>query len=430
MTISTPLLHPVALAIVVAAVSGPVAAQQPDIDLEIRRGVAKVAIAVPEPVAARGAGDVAGEIWRTLRDDLEFTGLFQLIDPHLYGNVPATTPPLHDDWLAIGADTVVLTEASVAAGRIDLKAYLYDNESKTRLFATRYGGGTDIARRVAHQLADDLVKHFTGKPGIALTSIAFVSRHGEGKEIYLMDYDGARVRRVTTSGTLNLGPVWAPSGDELAFVSWRGRQPAVYSMNREGKLLPLGTLGGELSSAPDWSKDGRRLVYSSNYHGNTEIYILDRGTGQNRRLTHNPAIDTSPAFSPNGREIAFTTDRGGSPQIHVMDAEGLNARRVSWDGDYADSAAWSPDGSQLAFSTRIDGRFEVVVLDVASGKTTRLTRGQGHNEDPRWSPDGRHLVFSSSREGAYQVFTMRADGSNPRKLTRGPESYTPDWSPR
>ena len=40
-----------------------------------------------------------------------------------------------------------------------------------------------------------------------------------------MDYDGRRVRRLTTTGTINLSPTWSPDGNELAFTSWRGRQP-------------------------------------------------------------------------------------------------------------------------------------------------------------------------------------------------------------
>lgn len=388
----------------------------------------RIKIAVPD--APPPAGPAGAEIAQTVRDDLEFSGYFDVVDPGLYRLVAASSAAEErfEDWISIGADALVRIAVDVDGSRVDLQARLYDNAGGNLLFARRYGGKTELQRLVAHQLADDLVRHYTGRPGVAMSRIAFSSRHGEGKEIYLMDYDGQRIRRLTTTTTINITPVWSPRGDELAYVSWRGRQPGVYVMSAEGELGHLSTVGGELSAAPDWSPDGRKLVYSADVAGNSEIYVLDRATGRNARLTHHPAIDTAPAYSPTGREIAFTSDRSGSPQIYLMDAEGLNVRRVSWSGSYNDSAAWSPNGARLAYASRIDGRFDIVLLDLSSDRVTRLTWGEGNSENPRWAPDGAHIVFASDRAGTYDIYTMRADGSDVRRLTRGGNCYSPDWS--
>ena len=393
-------------------------------------GFTPIKIAIPDATTTAGYTATTTELVETIRQDLVFSPFFDLVDPSLYQLVPVAPDGAlrHEDWLAIGADAVVQIRVPFQEDRIDLEARLYDNESSTELFARRYGGKIELLRRVAHQLADDLVRHYTGRPGIAMTRIAFVSAYKGHKEIYLMDYDGRRIRRLTTSATINLSPVWSPNGDELAYGSWRGRQPGVYVMSSEGKLGVLKTIGGELSAAPDWAPDGQQLAYASDVDGNSEIYVLDRRTSRNRRLTHNRAIDTAPAFSPNGREIAFTSDRSGSPQVYLMDAEGLNVRRVSWEGSYNDSPAWAPRGDSLAYASRIEGRFQIVALDLASGRVRRLTRGRGNHENPRWSPDGRHLVFASDRAGSYDIYTMRADGSQVHRLTRGGDSFTPDWS--
>ena len=401
-------------------------------------GFTAIKIAVPSPSGDADPDDLGLEVADTIRDDLDFSGLFDVVDPALYSLVAdaadgAAPPgpeetPRHEDWISIGADALLTLKARVGTDRIDVEARLYDNPSSSLLFARRYGGGLALVRRVAHQIADDLIRHYTGEAGVAMTRIAFVSKHGDGKEIYLMDYDGRRVRRLTSTGTINLSPAWSPDGDELAFVSWRGRQPGVYLMSAEGQLRELRTVGGELSAAPDWSPDGERMAYSSDVDGNTEIYVLDRSQGRNRRLTYNQAIDTAPAFSPNGREIAFTSDRTGSPQVYLMDSEGLNVRRISWGGSYNDSAAWSPRGDRMAYVSRVEGRFQIVVTDLASERTVRLTSGPFDNENPRWSPDGRHLVFASNRAGSYDIYTMRADGTDVRRLTRGGDSFTPDWS--
>jgi TolB protein len=418
--------------LVLALLPVPIAAQtDTDISGDITgTSFTRIKIAAPAPGAEPTDAGTAAELVQVLRDDLEFSGFFDVVDPTLYRLVPPSTPeePHHEDWISIGADSLVQTHVRRTDDRVDVEARLYDNASGTVLFARRYGGRASLLRRVAHQVSDDLVLHYTGRPGVALTRIAFVSNHGEGKEIYLADYDGKRVRRLTTTNTINLSPVWSADGEELAFVSWRGRQPGVYLMSSEGKLRELKTVGGELSAAPDWSPDGTRLVYSSDVDGNTELYVLDRARGRNRRLTYNAAIDTAPAFSPNGREIAFTSDRTGVPQIYIMDADGLNTRRISWGGNYNDSAAWSPRGDRMAYVSRIERNFHIVVMDLATERVVRLTSGPTNNENPSWSPDGRHLVFSSDRAGSYDIYTMRSDGSDIRRLTRGAEAFTPDWS--
>jgi TolB protein len=394
-------------------------------------GFTKIKIAIPDPATGTQLKDMAHEIGQTIRDDLDFSGYFDVIDPSLYPLASTSKESkLSDKWASLGAAAVAVSSLDLASGRVDLRSHLFNTTPETSLFNRRFGGPSDVARRVAHQVSDDIVQQMTGQPGIALTWIAFVSKHGKGKELYLMDYDGQRVRRITSTGTINLMPTWSPVAQRLAYMSWRTGAPAIDILEADGKIVRASTAGGTLNISPDWSPDGRRIVYASNASGNADIYILDLGGSRSTRLTNSPAIDTSPAWSPKGREIAFTSDRSGSPQIYIMDAEGLNPRRVTSSDEYADAAAWSPKGDKLAYATRSDGRFNVAVVDVATGANQRLTHGEGNNENPRWSPDGRHIVFASSRAGSYDLYTMRADGTDVRRLTRGGDCFTPDWSHR
>jgi TolB protein len=394
-------------------------------------GFTKIKIAVPDPAADPSLQATAREIAQAIRDDLAYSGYFEILDPALYP-LAATSPEqqLSDKWASLGAAAVAVSKLSVAGNRVDLRARLLNTTPSTTLFDRRYGNPVELVRRVAHQVSDDIVQQLTGQPGIALTWIAFVSKHGAGKEVYMMDYDGQRVRRITSTGSINLMPTWSPVAQRLAYMSWRTGSPAIDILESDGRIARATTAGGTMNISPDWSPDGRFLVYASNAAGNSEIYVLDVAAGTSVRLTNSPAIDTSPSYSPKGREIAFTSDRSGSPQIYVMDAEGLNARRVTTDDDYADAAAWSPKGDKIAYATRRDGKFDIAVVDIATGAATRLTHGEGNNENPRWSSDGRHLVFASSRAGLYDLYTMRADGTDVRRLTRGGDCFTPDWSHR
>ncbi|RMG49115.1 MAG: Tol-Pal system beta propeller repeat protein TolB [Acidobacteria bacterium] len=397
------------------------------------RGAAaeKVALAVPPTRTGPGADAArAAEISEVLRADLDFSGWFGLLDPSGEGRIPPERLAEPAAWRAAGAAYLVDTRLDEDGSRGTLTVLLLETGSGEALFHKRwYGSLPRDVRRLAHAAADAVVEALTGRPGIAQTRIAFVAKRGKAKEVYLMDYDGARVRRLTTTGTLNLSPAWSPDGRRLAFLSYIGRQPSIYLLDEDGRVTTLHPKGGELNAAPDFSPDGSQLAFSSDRDGNSEIYLYELATGREVRLTRHPAIDTAPCWSPSGRQIAFTSDRSGTPQIYVMNADGSAVRRVTWEGGYNESAAWSPDGGRLAFVSRIAGRFEIVIHDLATGAERIITSGPGNKENPRWAPDGRHLVFASDRDGEYAIYSIRDDGRGLRKLTRGERAETPDWSP-
>lgn len=424
------------IAAALAGLARTAAAQEPppsgDLTGVVRgEGFTRIPLAIPEAETDAAARQAGLEILDTLRDDLEFSGFFELIDPErvrLAATSKEKTEALR--WASVGAKAVVATAVAMQDKGVRLQARVLDTAGGATLFNRVWRESPDRVRRLAHQLADDIVQHFTGRSGVALTRIAFVSKYGKGKELYVMDYDGARLRRFSTTGTINLSPVWSPTADRLAFVSWRSGQPGIYILEEDGRLVRAPTVGGELNSTPAWSPDGRKIAYTADADGNAEIYVADLVAKTSRRLTFQESIETSPDFSPNGRELAFTSDRSGSPQVYVMDLDGLNVRRISQEGPYNESPAWSPRGDKIAYTSRIDGHFQIVVYDVATGKLAQLTSAPANSEDPRWSPDGRHIVYSSNRSGSYDIYTMDADGGRPRRLSQGGDSFTPDWSMR
>jgi TolB protein len=420
------------LAVLAVVTSAPVPSQERPIEGKVSgEGFSRIPIAIAPPDEG-GSLSSSVEVLSTIRSDLEFTGYFDLVPEERNALItkPAAAGSPLTEWLGIGADSVLMTKLSESPGRLEVEARLIDAKSGDMVMGKRYGGQEDLGRRIAHRIADEIVQQLTGGlQGIALTRLAYVARTGpQTKEIYLMDYDGERARRLTRTGTLCLSPAWSPNGEKLAYISFRGREPGIDIVDQDGRISRVPTGGGDLNSAPDWSPDGKRLAFSSTRDGNSEIYVMELATGSERRLTFNGAIDSSPCWSPTGREIAFTSSRAGSPQIYLMDSSGGNVRRLTFEGSYNDSAAWSPRGDRIAYVSRIEGRFEILVHDLERGTATRLTASAGNNENPRWSPDGRHLVFSSSRSGTYRIYTMGADGSNPRALTSGQPSFTPDWS--
>jgi TolB protein len=394
-------------------------------------GFTRIKIAIPKFIDSPPSLKAEREEMRsTILADLTFSGYFNPIKESTYSLVTgfSASNPLCEEWTAVGADVTVIGTLQQVGQRLTFESRLFDNPSKKMISGKSYRGSLGIARRIGHKAANDIILYFTGMDGVGLTRIAFVAKSGKAKEIFLMDYDGKRIRQLTKSGTINLSPTWSPDGDKLAFISFRSGATGVCVMDSLGKLSTIMMKRGELNSAPDWSPDGRYLVFSSNESGNSEIYRLEVASGNKERLTFHPAIDSSPCWSPKGREIVFTSDRSGSPQLYIIDAEGTNVRRLTYEGSYNDSAAWSPKGDKIVYVSRVEGVFEIFLYDLNKGITIRLTRGSRNNENPRWSPDGRHIVFASNRKGSYDIFSMNFEGTDQKQLTSMGNCLTPDWS--
>jgi len=399
----------------------------------------KIPIAVPSFQAATDgrAKDLSKETRDTLRDDLDISGYFsivpeeyhKLVRPDSGGHIP------FKEWLGVGAEDLMMGELHLEASNLVCEGRLYDTSDQKVLFGKLYRGEPDLARVIAHRMSNEIVQQHTGQPGIALTRIAFVSQVGKAKEIYVMDYDGARSKRITGNGSINLSPAWSPDGKEIAFVSYRTGTPELMIISNDGALRAAFPQQGELNSAPSWSPDGSAVAFSSSRDGNAEIYLLRLSDRSLKRLTNNDGIDTSPTWSPDGRQIAFTSDRAGSPHIYVMAADGGGVHNITPEVSYCDAASWSPLGDKIAFTARVAGGFDIFVRDVKAyeadpriGPIGRLTENSNINEWPRWSPDGRHLAFASNRTGNFDIYTMDLDGSHLRRLTHGGNSYSPAWS--
>jgi TolB protein len=439
------------LLVLLAAPGTAVAAPQttddsrPDIVVTLsgaQRPLVRLAIPAASASGTAGAESAAavGEVETTVRADLDSSRIFviqgaaELAALELTGDDPRD----RELYRSLGNEVVLKMDLNLEGGRLVLEGRVVDLESGQTVLGKRYRGELALARRIAHTLADEIVQYFSQQPGIALSTIAFVSDRQapyELKEIYLMDYDGWNQRPVTAHRSLSLAPDWSPDGQLLAYVTYVRGSPGIFvaDFNRNGEKRALVT-DGTLNSSPSFAPDGRRFALTRSTGASAEIYVGDSGGSGMRQLTYSPGIDTSPAWSPSGREIAFTSSRSGSPQIYVMDSEGANLRRISTQGSYNDGAAWSPDGTRLVYASRRGGTFNIALTDLVTLETSLITRGRSSDESPVYSPDGRKIAFASTRSYGSrretQVFVVDVDGANLKQLTREGNNYSPAWSRR
>ncbi|HXU64361.1 MAG TPA: hypothetical protein VN962_21820 [Polyangia bacterium] len=383
-------------------------------------GIALLKLAVP-----RAEGDSDGAAAELLSKDMDITGLFQILDP---ASFPAQlqSEGLNFSsalWSQVGAQAVL--KMKVAGGTVDGRVYVAARGDTAVLSKTYRAGDT---RDAVHEFANDVVKSFTGQPGVFGSRIALALTGHSAHEIALIDMDGGRTSVVTKMGSDSLLPAFSPSGGEIAFTSYLRGNPDLWIVSAGGGRARRVSKEPGLNTGATWSRSGA-LALTMSYEGNSEIYRIDPTDGRiEARLTNNPAIDSSPCFSPDGSQIAFVSNRQGSPQIFIMPANGGAPKRVTFQGKYNQTPRWSPraDKAQIAFTGRDEhGVFDLFLLDVRSGKIDRLTQGHGSNLDPTWSPDGRLLAYVSTRGG---VFVQNPETHHEVHVWKG-SAASPSWGP-
>jgi TolB protein len=381
---------------------------------------------------------------QVVRDDLQFSGILDLISPSFY---PAVVPSIPGElkntaWTDApsNANLVAFGNLTESTTEVAIQAWLYDvrSPSNQAVIGKVYRGAPtdDQVRKFAHQFADEIINRLSGGlPSIASTQIAFVSSRTGTKEIWVMDYDGANQHPLTSLHTISLTPRWSPDGTRIAFTCFAAAggvvspQICMYSMDA-GKVISFPRFRGT-NSSPAWSPDGAQLMFSSSMLGNPEIFVTDSNGGHPKRVTFSSGASTSPAWNPKtGQSVVFVSDRGGIPKLYMMNADGTNSAEIDVpDKGYLIDPAWAPNGQILAFSwRRPEGNYDIYVMDAATHQIVEITRDSGRNERPSWAPDGRHIVFESTRGGTRQIWTMLADGTQSHQLTMTGHNESPNWS--
>ncbi len=388
----------------------------PEGNVDVGGSFALLRLAVP-------AGDEVGDI---LRRDAQLSAGFEVIDRR---SIPAALIKEGGfdkaQWEQIGAQAVIKNEKD-------------GGQTKFRLFDLAKGGQavlsrgypSDDPRKAAHRFMNEVIKYYTGIPGVFGSRIAFVRTQRNPtvtKNVYTMEMDGGNVSSITNLRTLNILPSIGPGG-EVLFTSYAKRNPDLW-MARGGAPERISKYPG-LNLGGTMSPDGSSIAVTLSKDGNSEIYTIDPGGNIKARLTNNAAIDGSPSWGGGGSQIAFVSNRAGGPQVFRMSAGGGGQTRVTRQGDYNQTPDWSPGegdaGNWIAFAGRDSAnRFDVFALHVSSGKLKRITQGGGRHNDPTWSPDGRLIAFTGPSGG---IYVANQDGNNQNQVGRA--GSTPDWGPR
>ncbi len=397
----------------------------------------RLPLAIPEfqPLAGSPQDPVGADGAALLTKALSFTGLFDILNPKSFIGAPEPGKVNYAKWSKVGAELLIACSYQVNGDNLTMECRLYDVVDKRLLTGRRYDGVRGDLPMMMYRFADEVMLAITGERSVFSTQIAFVgSRQAEKgaiKEIYLMSFDGASLKKITSRGDITLYPAWSSDGKLLAYSSYLNRRPAIFVQALAGGSGKLVINKPGVNLTPVFQPNSTNLAVSMSHTGRTNIFLVDIAGHILKHLTNGWGIDVAPAFSPNGKQMAYVSDRGGSPQIYVMDLASGQQRRLTFGFKYCAAPDWSPRGDRIAFQAEIDGIFQICTIKPDGSGAQVLTGGYGAKEDPSWSPDGRLIAYAGRQTGRYQIYVMTSNGQSISRLTSLPGEQTdPAWSPR
>jgi len=245
---------------------------------------------------------------------------------------------------------------------------------------------------------------------------------------------------------------YSPDGSKIAFESRLGGEKNVWVSDADGANASQLVTGTGESGTPRWSPDGRHVVFDSVRAGQYDLYVVGIDGTPPRRLTHESSDDVTASWSRDGRFVYFRSGRSGRQEIWKMPAEGGAASQVtrsggmygveSYDGgDFYFFKGWGEGlwrqslttGTEtqvveaplrwqswalgrrgIYYATTVDvvparrAAMTIHYLDLTTGRTTTLCKTEGPYEyqSLALSPDETTVLVGATPRGQFELMLV------------------------
>ncbi len=264
----------------------------------------------------------------------------------------------------------------------------------SQIWAMNSDGDSRTAVQITRGFAD-------GRSGIAPISdgrVAYLTRHGRGFSIWIMNPDGSGREQLTTDPS-EIEELRADLNGRFLVFSGKIRDGIhLFRMDLSGKNLSQLTFGEGQEIDSTVSNDGDRIAYETNRFDGKEwksnILEMPSSGGEARRLTEERCL--TPHYSPDGKFLSCVLQ--GSSNIAIIDTGSgalLKTIQTEPNPTLNSGSRWTPDGTALTYIIKNNNIGNIWRQDLEGGTPqplTTFTSGEIYNY--AFSTDGSHLYIA------------------------------------
>ena len=247
-----------------------------------------------------------------------------------------------------------------------------------------------------------------------------------------MNPDGSNQVRLTNNRGVDVSPVWSPTSEQILFSSDRDGVRDLYVIDADGGRLRKVFRDTAFRIEPAWAPDGERIVF----HAELPRWSIQTATIHGRDVKQVASADRrggNPSWSPDGTEIAFVDDAADTRGIRILTlSSGAVRTFLPKESPWMYSPAWSPDGERLAFSWYKWGvginKQAIFVANQDGSRLKQISKSAPGTHSSSWSPEADKLVYAErANDNSQQIVVIDVRNGRKRELTHRGSNITPDW---
>ena len=170
-------------------------------------------------------------------------------------------------------------------------------------------------------------------------SCAIILSYQGNPELYVLDFATKRVKRMTkTVAASEASPCWSPDGTKIVYVSDQTRHPQIYLLDVASRQSVRITSQGSENTNPDWAPNGL-VTWCSKRGGQNYVAVMDPSKGESSaRLVTDGGSWEHPSWAVDCRHIVASRDN--ALFIVDTDPEGDKPRRIFFNQGNWMNPAW------------------------------------------------------------------------------------------